>query len=89
MRYSGGLLHPNKFPVKFIGPNVFFPWLLVFNHLTDALALVLFMSSTSYPHPQCRSSRSQIFFKIGVLKNFANFIGKHLGCSHFLIMLHT
>ena len=25
-----------------------------------------------------RSSRSQIFFKIGVLKNFANFTGKHL-----------
>ena len=25
-----------------------------------------------------RSSRSQIFFKIGVHKNFANFTGKHL-----------
>ena len=26
----------------------------------------------------CRSSRSQMFFKIGVLKNFALFTGKHL-----------
>ena len=26
----------------------------------------------------CRSSRSQMFFKIGVLKNFAIFTGKHL-----------
>ena len=28
--------------------------------------------------PKHRSSRSQIFFKIGVLKNFANFTGKRL-----------
>ena len=32
---------------------------------------------------QDRSSRSQIFFKIGVLKNFANFTGKHLCWSLF------
>ena len=25
-----------------------------------------------------RSSRSQIFFRVGVLKDFANFTGKHL-----------
>ena len=43
---SGGLLYQNKFPVKFIGPNLFFPWLLVFNYLTDAFVLVLFKSST-------------------------------------------
>ena len=30
------------------------------------------------------SSRSQIFFKTGVLKNFANFTGKHLCWSLFL-----
>ena len=30
-----------------------------------------------------RSNRSQIFFKIGVLKNFANFTGKHLFDSLF------
>ena len=31
-----------------------------------------------------RSSRAQVFFKIGVLKNFAIFIGKHLCWSFFL-----
>ena len=30
-----------------------------------------------------RSSRSQIFFKIGVLKNFAGFTGKHMCQSLF------
>ena len=35
------------------------------------------------------SSRAQIFFKIGVLKNFANFIGKHLCWSLFLIKLQV
>ena len=36
-----------------------------------------------------RSSRSQMFFKIGVLKNFANFTGKHLCWSLFLIKLQA
>ena len=36
-----------------------------------------------------RSSCSQMFYKIGVLKNFAKFTGKHLCWSHFLIKLHT
>ena len=31
------------------------------------------------------SSRSQIFFKIGVLKNFTTFTGKHLCCSLLLL----
>ena len=31
-----------------------------------------------------RSSRSQMFFKIGVLNNFTNFTGKHLCSSLFL-----
>ena len=31
-----------------------------------------------------RSSHSQMFFKIGVLKNFAKFAGKHLLQSLFL-----
>ena len=53
---SGGLLHQNKFPVKFISPNLFFPWLLVFYYLTDAFVLVLFTSSTSHPHPLYRST---------------------------------
>ena len=34
---------------------------------------------------RCRSSRSQLFFKIGILKNFAIVTGKHLCWSHFLI----
>ena len=36
-----------------------------------------------------RSSRSQIFFKICFLKNFANFTRKHLCWNHFLIKLQT
>ena len=55
---SGGLFHENKSPVKFIGPSLFFPRLLVFYYLTDAFVLVHFTSSTSYPHPLYRSSRS-------------------------------
>ena len=34
-----------------------------------------------------RSSCSQIFFKISVLKNFANFTGEHVCWSLFLIKL--
>ena len=34
-----------------------------------------------------RSSRWQMFIKIGVLEYFANFTGKHLCCSLFLIKL--
>ena len=36
-----------------------------------------------------RSSRSQIFFKIGIIKNFVNFTGKHLCWSLFLIKFKT
>ena len=36
-----------------------------------------------------RNSRSQMFFKIGVLKNFAKFTAKHLSQSLFLIKLQT
>ena len=38
---------------------------------------------------RCRSSRSQMFFKISVLKNFAIFTGKHLRWSLFLIKLQA
>ena len=37
----------------------------------------------------CRSSRSQMFFRIDVQKNFANFTGKHLCWSLCLIKLQT
>ena len=36
------------------------------------------------PNDFCRSSRSQMFFKIYVLKHFANFTGKHLCWSLIL-----
>ena len=36
-----------------------------------------------------RSTRPQMFFKTGVLKNFANFTGKHLCWSLFLIKLQV
>ena len=36
-----------------------------------------------------RSSRSQMFFKIGILKHFANFTGKHLCWSFFLMKLQA
>ena len=36
-----------------------------------------------------RSSLPQVFFKIDVLKNLANFKGKHLCWSIFLIKLQT
>ena len=36
-----------------------------------------------------RSSHSQLFFKIGVMKNFATFTGKHLCWNLFLIKLQA
>ena len=90
MRYLWrGLSHQNKFPVKFIGPNLFFPWLIVFYDLTDAFVLLLFTSSTSHPYSLCRSSRWQMFFKIGVLKNFVSFTWKHLSWTLLLIKLQA
>ena len=38
---------------------------------------------------QYRNSRSQMFFKVGVLKNFVSFTGKHLCWSLFLIKLQA
>ena len=38
---------------------------------------------------RCRSSRSQMFFKISILKNFPMFTGKHLYWSLFLIKLQA
>ena len=36
---------------------------------------------------RCKSSRSQMFFKIGVLKIFVKFTGKHLCWRLFLVKL--
>ena len=42
------LFHQNKFfPVAFIGPNLFFPWLPVFSHLINGFVLAIFTSSSS------------------------------------------
>ena len=48
--------------------------------------LLSFLYATQY---RSRSSRSRMFFKIGVLKNFAIFTGKYLCWSLFLIKLQT
>ena len=40
-------------------------------------------------YAMCRSSRSQLFFKIGALKNLAIFTQKHLCWSLFLIKLQA
>ena len=37
----------------------------------------------------CRSSRTQLFFKTGVIRNFAIFTGKYLYWSLFLLKLHA
>ena len=44
-------------------------------------------ASLVFMNNRCRCCRSQMFFKIGVLKNFAAFTGKHLCWSLFLIKL--
>ena len=36
-----------------------------------------------------RSSRLEVFFKEGVLRNFAKFTGKHLSCGVFLRILQN
>ena len=46
-------------------------------------------SNTGAMRKKLQSSRSQIFFKIGVIKNFSNFTGKYLCWSIFLIKLQT
>ena len=65
-----------------------FLWLLVFYYLTNVFVFVLFTLSASHPH-LCWDNRSQMFLKIGVLKNFANFTRKHLDWSIFLIKLQA
>ena len=41
------------------------------------LSLSFSTQSSSDSHPLCRTSRSQMFFKISVSKNFPNLAGKH------------
>ena len=60
-------------------------WVLLFNQCIRTCPLHVIVLFTSQPYPLCRSSRLQMFYTLGVLKNFANFIGKGLGLSLFLI----
>ena len=77
-----------------------FDWLLEYHvHLQNEFRIKTVSCPTDkLPHKQSeafqetvsfanKSSRSQMFFKIGVLKNLANFTGKHLCLSIFLIKL--
>ena len=61
-----------------------FQWLKIF-----LLELFGFQLCVSILFHKIRSSRSQMFFKIGVLKIFAVFTGKHQRWSLFLIKLQT
>ena len=73
------------------------PTILLKKNLTySSIFKVYFMKSFAaakaslvFIKSRCRSSRSQMFFKTGVHKNFAMFTGKHLSCSLFLIKLQT
>ena len=47
------------------------------SHIT-IMIIVLIMQINNGKYSQARSSPSQMFFKIGVLKNFPDFTGKHL-----------
>ena len=59
---------------------------LVCLFINDPRIVVKFLEITSNC-PMQKSSRWQMFFKIGVLKNFAIFTGKNLHSSLFLIKL--
>ena len=59
-------------------------------NVNKTLKAVNFSGSISVVHyPVTRSSHSQMFFKIGALKNVAKFTGKHLCQSLFLIKLQV
>ena len=60
--------------------------------LTQKFSVPIFPAAyfcSSVFHETLRNSGLQMFFQIGVLKNFANFIGKQLCCSLFLIKLQA
>ena len=71
----------------FIQVHVFFtPCCLLYYLFLKKRLLHFLLLVMLFAHVAKRSnSRSQIFFKKGVLKNFAMFIGKHLCWSRFLI----
>ena len=60
------------------------PWTTAFVIYFDISLYHMFLKVTTL-----RSTRSQIFFKIGILKNFSIFTGKHRCESLFLIKLQA
>ena len=63
-----------------------FLFCFIFEKMSSSLP-VLFVHIGKCSSENLRSSRSQMFFKIGVLKNFSMFAKKHLCSSLFLIKL--
>ena len=57
---------------------------IIYNNLGASQYFFLLIGRTSH-----RSSRSHMFFKIDVVKNFAIFTGKHLCWTLFLVTLQT
>ena len=73
---SGGLFHQNKFPVKFIGPNLFFPWLLNRCACPRPLPRHLHQIHILYAEavvPKCSSK--YVFFKILQISQENTWIG--------------
>ena len=67
---------------EMLGKNRFIKWFCILLPKVCRKYSEKFLYQSLY-----RSSRLQMFFKIGVLENFANFIGKHLCWSLFLIQV--
>ena len=70
--------------------HLFFPYLTFFKAANLLLYLKVGACKLSLVLSKiCRSSCSQMLFKIDILKNFANFTVKHLCWSPFLIKLQV
>ena len=68
--------------VKYVLHNKF---RIIIFHDQKTLSLNFVLFNFIKKHFQSKRNRSQMFFKIDVLKNFAMFTGKHLYWSYFLI----
>ena len=64
-------------------------WRTSMNDCFYTFIITLIITLTFITFTTIRSSPLQMFYKIGVLKNVANFTGKHLCWSLFLIKLQT
>ena len=76
----------NRMTWKNLDPKFLLHWEWIKFVKLENYWLVAFNSTRFVPtFYTYRSSRSQMFFKIGALKNFTIFTGKHLCCSLFFI----